>query len=555
MKKKILGHVCGTNIVAVCKRESIDKYLPIFSQYFEICGNSMDNCRIDTTKNAIFSFVKTDKLPSCDHCNGENISIPDRWNFGPEDPIWEHMHVTQDSANFMRTEVADHKRQLCDKSMLLSIVGSDYNRVIGEFCPHKKILITTDWTHNDLKMSFVGDVLSHMNEIGLLDKRVIVKKKPIITLGADPEFEFIDPDTDRVLNCREVGIQDRVPLRSGGSTGRIGIDGSGQQRELRPEPGNTPEELIANFEKLIQEGLDEIWSLQGERFSCGGHIHIGGVEKSDEFGKLLDYYLGALDTLNSQARLNSGYGKIGSLDNVRKQDWGMEYRTPPVGWLASKELARITLKIVKLAAEKHFYGDDIEIGDNIGEDLEALGITEDEIKTFFSEIEKYKIQGLPRDFKKAWGHKIPPRFSLEFRDGWSVAVKQYLTTIVRKMAAEEDLGGRCVFYGLSSDRGNVFSVVMGNMQGIDMPEHYGFMPPLKTDAAKNHVGMPQSIRSDLSEAKSMEATILEIIRRTIDPPKPKKKIVKKTVVQSVPVEADRLNAARARIMDTSDDHW
>lgn len=533
MKEKIKGHVSNTNVNIICKRESIDKYLNLFGQFFDSVGNCIVDLDLTNINNAVISYSRINKIPDCGACSGDCIEFSDKWRFGPGDSIWEHIHTNQEKPDFMRIEVKDHVRRLCDKSVILSIRNSEYNRVIGEFCPRKKILLTTDWTHDDGKASFVGDVLNKMEGEGLISKRTLMKKKPVISLGADPEFEYIDPDTDEILNCRESGIGDRIPISSTSRTGRIGVDGSGCQRELRPEPAGSPEGLVKNIEKLIQAGIDETWSLKGEKYSCGGHIHIGGIEESRDFGKLLDYYLGPLDVLNSRARQTSGYGKPGSDDSVRGKSYGMEYRTPPVGWLASKELATVTLKIVKLAAEKHFYGDDIEVTDDLNADLLALGLVEDEITTFFQEIEKYKTSGLPRDMKVAWGHKVPPKFVIEFRDGWNDDVRKYLETIVRKMAAEEELGGRCVFYGLSSERGNVFSVVMKNMNGIDMPETYGFMPPLKTSAGKNHVGMPSNIRNNLSEAKNMKDTILEVVKRTIVPPAPKKKLVRKKVIEPV----------------------
>lgn len=536
MKGKIKGHVPSSNVNVISQRESMGKYLNIFGQYFDSVGNCLDPINISERSSIALCYSRTNKLEPCSRCpSGTCLSIPDKWDLGSEDPVWEHIHMNQEKPDFLRVEVGDYVRRLCDHSMVISIKNEKYDRVIGEFCPSKKILSASDWSHDDTKVSFISDILSYLKDANLLSIKIITKKKPVITLGADPEFEYIDSDTDKILHCREIGIQDRVPMREGSSTGRIGIDGSGQQRELRPEPASTPEELITNFEKLIQAGLDEKWSLKSEKYPCGGHIHLGGVEESREFGKLLDHYLYPLDALNSAARKRSGYGAWGSNDSVRKQDWGMEYRSPPVGWLASKELAMITLKIVKLAAEKHFGGDDVELTDNIGKDLENLGITEDEVKTYFDEIDKYTREGLPRDFKVAWGYKNPPRFVIEFRDSWNASVKKYITEIIKKMAVEEELDGRCVFYGLSSERGNVFSVVMAHMNGIDMPETYGFMPPLKIGAGKNHVGMPASIRTDIKEVKKMENTILEIVKRTINPPKPKRKIAKKTVVRAVPV--------------------
>ncbi len=530
MKQKIKGYILNTNANIICKKESMDKYLNIFSQYFDNVGNCITDINLMGFSNTILCYCKTSKLQNCTDCSGGCMEIPDKWNFGPADSIWEHIHNNQEKPDFMRVEVKDYTRKLCDGSLVISLKNSEYNRVIAEFCPVKKIMLTTDWTNDDSKLVFVFEFFSIMEDAGLLNKKLIERRRPTVTLGTDPEFEYIDPDTDEILSCRDMGIMDRV-IVPGVEGGRIGRDGCGHQRELRPEPATSPEGLIQNIEKLIQAGLDEKWSLKGERFSCGGHIHVGGVTESKEFGRLLDYYLGPLGVLNSRIRLDSEYGKVGSQDSVRKQPYGMEYRTPPVGWLASKELATITLKIVKLAADKHFYGEDIDITDNIGSDLETLGLTESEVKTFFDEINKYKTMGLPRDLKEAWGYKTPPKFVIEFRDTWNEDVREYIENIVRKMAAEEQLGGRCVFYVLSSERGNVFSVVMAHMNGIDMPETYGFMPPLKVGAGKNHVGMPDILRKSLSEAKKMEDMILEIVKRTINPPKIEKKILKKKIIR------------------------
>ena len=69
-------------------------------------------------------------------------------------------------------------------------------------------------------------------------------------LGTDPEFEYIDRDSDEIISCKDAGIRDRVPIVPGGE-GRIGHDGAGAQREIRPEPASTPEGLIANIEKQV----------------------------------------------------------------------------------------------------------------------------------------------------------------------------------------------------------------------------------------------------------------------------------------------------------------
>jgi len=517
----IKGFSGGENINMLNKRESIGIYAGILAKYFQHTGNSMVDVDLHAYTNLMLIYSKVRKMTTCGECPGGCKAYPDIWNLGRSDAVWEHMHLQQETPEFMRVEVDRFTHRLCDGSIVISLTGVDYNRVIGEYCPKRKILLASDWTNDDSKIEFVSTILSNMEGDGLLTKRTYEKIKPNIMLGADPELELVDADTNEILNCRAAGIRDRVlyvNAKENKTEGRIGVDGAGAPRELRPEPSPTPEGLVANIDKLVIQALDEIWCLVGDKYAIGGHIHLGGVHESREFGKLLDYYLGPLSTLNGIARINSQYGKIGSSDNIRKQPHGIEFRTPPAAWLASRELALITLTIVKLAAEKHYCGEDITLSNIVKDDLVALGLTIEQAEKFFSEISRFKANGLPRDMKVAWGYKNPPKFILEFRDGWSENVKDYIETLMKEIAISENLGGRCVFYGLAEDRGNVFSVIMSNMNGIDMPETYGFMPPMKSGVGKNYVGMPASIRNDLGEAKKMTATIVEVIKRTIKPP-------------------------------------
>ncbi len=520
MKKKINGFVPSGNINTLCKREALERYTAMFGKYFGTIGNCILDLNLSGLDNIVLCYTRVNKLTTCEGCSGGRITIEDEWSFNAGDPIWEHIHLNAKSPDFIRVEVKDYVKRLCDNSFIISLEGNGYNRVVGEFCPNRKILITSDWTHDGEKTGFVNTFLSRMEKEGLISPRKYEKKKVNIMLGTDPEFEYIDRDTDEIINCRDAGIRDRLPIVPGGE-GRIGHDGAGAQREIRPEPSDTPEGLILNIKKLISAALDEKWSLRGERFSCGGHIHIGGVEESRDFTAVLDHYLGPLNVLNSRVRQESPYGKPGSDDAMRKQPHGIEYRVPPTGWLASEELARITLKIVKLAAQKHYDGNVIELSDSLADDLISLGLTDVEMKTFFKEIDKYKTCGLPKDLKVAWGYKIPPKFVIEFRDRWNEEVKNYLDAMIKQLALQEQLAGNVVFYGLSNERGNVFSVVVSHMRGVELPEDYGVIPPVK--GGKNHVGIPQTVRDVLPEATRLENTIKDIVRRTVNPPKERKK--------------------------------
>lgn len=536
MKGKIKGFVSPTNCNVLNSREAMSNYAGMFGKYFDHVGNWMSNVNVSDMQNTVLCYCKVQKMNVCSSCSPVEIAFPDTSRATDADPIWEHKFDNAKTPAFMNVEVNKFERRLCNHSMVFSLQTPEYNRVVAEFCPAKKILLTTDWAHDDSKLAFVDSFLTKLVEMGLISVRTTTKRpKPTITLGADPELEYVDQDTHEVLNCGEAGIADKVIMPNGGGQGRIGKDGSGAQREIRPEPSTTPEGLITNISTLIEAAMDEQWSLKGERFSLGGHIHIGGITDSVGFIHLLDHYLAPLAVLNTAARRSSSYGKINNgTGDYRKQPYGLEYRVPPAGWLASKKLAYITLKIVKLAAEKHYSGDDVELTGDLNQDFEALGLTMEETVDFFTEIEGFKTKGLPDDLKKAWGYKVIPKFTLEFRDLWQASVKEYLDKLIKDVATEYEFSGRIVLYGLDTSRGNCFSVVMANMNGIDMPDSYGFMPPLKSGAGVNHVGIPSSIRGSITETKRMKDVILEVIRRTVNPPKAKRKTIKAVVAEVIP---------------------
>jgi len=509
----IKGYALSVNSVVLSKKESFEKYQKMFSTYFENIGNCLVDYNIGELKNTVLVFSTVSKIPEITH-DKTDIVIEDKWNYGVEDTVWEFCHNDSLVPEFMRVEPQNYVRRLTDSSILISIKRGETSWVIAEYCPVRNILYTSDWTDDDTKIKFVQSILDELESNGLISKRKIEKKKPKVTLGADPEFELIDSTTKNIISCRDNRIPDRVPMGINSGEGRIGHDGAGAQRELRPEPSDSPEGLISNIEKLIDAGIDEQWSLKGKKYPLGGHIHIGGVEESREFGTILDHLLSSLFVLNSPIRQRSEYGKPGTSNSLRRQEWGVEWRTPPVGWLGSKKLARIVLKVVQLVAEKHYFEEDIFLTDNVKDDLKHIGLSDDEINTLYNEVNKFYTNGLPDDLKIAWGKFPRLSYLLEIRDTWNDDVKEYLTSLINKVAEEENFNKKIVLYGLSRSRGNVFSIVDKAVIGLEIPTSYGIINPIKL---KGGIGVPTSIRENIIEVKKMEGFIIDMVKKFMSP--------------------------------------
>lgn len=109
-------------------------------------------------------------------------------------------------------------------------------------------------------------------------------------------------------------------------------------------------------------------ATDGNFRTCGGHIHVGGVEHLDPFAviRAMDLFLGVpsvfLDTDKDRRQL---YGKAGAF---RPKDYGVEYRTLSNFWIFDPKLrywvANATINAVEYA-EKYLIESDSSLGELI----------------------------------------------------------------------------------------------------------------------------------------------------------------------------------------------
>jgi len=161
-----------------------------------------------------------------------------------------------------------------------------------------------------------------------------------VTVGADPEYEYL-----------RHGEPVSVASYGGSSSPSccFGVDGAGDQIEIRPSPGS-PEAVVNSIRRIMAEA-DVPLSVAGDRFPIGGHIHFGlGRETTPhpDLLRLLDIFIGKpTRILGGEAR-----GSYSRLSAWESKPWGFEYRTPPAGIFKDPQTARIVLTAAKNVVER-----------------------------------------------------------------------------------------------------------------------------------------------------------------------------------------------------------
>jgi hypothetical protein len=310
-----------------------------------------------------------------------------------------------------------------------------------------------------------------------------------ITIGCDPEFELtLNKTIVRVRNeLYNPTWEPSVPgidsdswkskiapyikrTISNALNSSIGVDGAGAQVEMRPNPAETPEQLVENVRelmiavnrlgtKLADYNVTLGLSSKGDRFPLGGHIHIGLERTKVKYGsedrhsktpvwkethptlvhrpitlenimsalgyvdrhtespikpfdksalvELFDAYLGKqCAALNGTAR--GTYAIIGA---YRDKHYGLEYRTLPAAVFNNPRIAFIVCSVVKQLTERYYGGILIKVPENqieLAAAMEDLGISRSDTKYLIS----IWANGLPKKLTEnvvaAWMRNAAP---------------------------------------------------------------------------------------------------------------------------------------------------
>lgn len=435
--------------------------------WFSMGRNHGSSCRLQknmiVTYNPCNGIVFTDEhCLSCGRVNSEvNVPFPTKFKT-------THGGTDEDA-------YGSPSEFLCLKIFSSSDIRASY-------CPKYNILVACDMFH-DGDVSYFLKIMRKLKKEGLYSFCNIVgkksTKKKVVSLGADPEIEILN-------RYGSVEYASEFVERRAGS--RIGIDGSGNQMELRPSPSATPDEITDKISVMIKEADTMVQggflSIKGVTYPLGGHIHIGVTTSRAEYVVALDDFLGNL--FYALRYTKRGEGGYGHLREFRKKAHGLEYRTPSSLWLISPEFTRIVFKIVQNLCDSLLNNGEIEYENPPQKEdyIKVAGITGEEYDYFssvFLGVASGEIE-IPDNLVAAWkvGLKKSPVKkekknvrtyvpSISFHEDWDNEVKSKLFASLKEMK----LLGRVsiTLSGLHKDRGE-FKLGIASGYEYTLPEGY-----------------------------------------------------------------------------------
>ena len=192
-----------------------------------------------------------------------------------------------------------------------------------------------------------------------------------ITLGCDPEFEIVEVDpydgNASILNATQ--FSESTSYASNYLNKWVGIDGSGPQIEIRPDPYQDPVDLVNEIRSVLgstdfTHSSSHTLSIKGSHYPLGGHIHITGTECSSELISVLDATIGKM-LLPLSGKARGSYKVLGAY-RTGKFHGGFEYRTPPASYLHTPRLAALVFKAVKEILVKWESKEEFRINKNYG---------------------------------------------------------------------------------------------------------------------------------------------------------------------------------------------
>lgn len=242
-----------------------------------------------------------------------------------------------------------------------NLMGLDFAMVKINSNGQRKLTVLEVNPCPDIRSKDKKALFSHLEE---MVKQYVqyINKKPVVKLGADPEFMIANSRNDKMIPASEFFPRE----------GTVGCDNiripNRQQRpiaELRPHPDTSPFVLQTNLKSSLEQAnrmvpYKNIKMLAGSQpfpgYSIGGHIHFSGLNINGHILRTLNNYLGLpIFMIENQQTSVKRRKKYGFLCDFRVKEYGgFEYRTPG-SWLVSPEISLAALCLAKLVSSNYVH--------------------------------------------------------------------------------------------------------------------------------------------------------------------------------------------------------
>ena len=355
----------------------------------------------------------------------------------------------EQSDNFEHVNTSDER----DKAIKISV----NKQSVGYYLININTLVLSDCTHNsDAEHVFRSIWPELVRELGLLpidtSKDIRFYDVHEITVGCDPEFEMIDLMDDN-------NIIDASDIIDGNTRTKIGVDGAGDQVEVRPDPG-TPIKVTQNIRNLIKKFSEDYpdYDLtdRGDIHPLGGHIHIGiGMQYNapDKLIELLDDFIGK-PTIELSGEAREDYKELGQ---VRSQPHGFEYRTCPAAVFQNPAASCIVMKLAKNLVEKFVNAETMTYRNRptIDDYIEVGGLSKQQATYFWNFC---RVNFRPaKSIVAAWRIKktLPTLYepTIVFKDVWSEDAKAIIQRILSGQNIKFKREITIEYYGIKEKRG------------------------------------------------------------------------------------------------------
>lgn len=344
-------------------------------------------------------------------------------------------------------------------------------KLAGYYLSDINTLVLSDWTHSsDCIKVFAKIWPALINQLKLKKLNITQDKYAIkeVLVGCDPEFELVDGNT--ILNAGCDIDEEEIDC-----DGQIGLDGSGDQIEIRPDPG-TPIKVTQNIRKLIKNFADLYeydLSDEGHEYPLGGHIHVGigrNWHPDRKLIELLDDFIGR-PTIELSGEARSEYK---NLSEVRSQPHGFEYRSAPAAIFHDPAIACICMKLARNLTIRYLNEEVLQYNEvpNIDDYISVGGLSKQQSIYFMKFCKSYKptksIIASWRLSKKEKKKVVENNLvELIFQDTWDERCKAYITRHVIKELREIVTSPIIIkLYGLGESKGrNLCTIPTGGCTG------------------------------------------------------------------------------------------